>query len=195
MAEVATVAIAWAAGARDREVKAFGMKALELRDRLLIRRKVTLATLRGNSQSRMVSEARQELAYRLWIECLHLDLRDVATLIGRRDHTTAIHAILAGARANGVHVSRVSELRADQHDPVDWTKLAFHAAGAREQRGISLETIAAEAGIARAEWRKAERGRSVSAGTMLAICRHLALDPFDFLVTRETAVEHCEASS
>lgn len=175
MADVGAIAIAWAVGAGDRDVKAFGMKALELRDRLLIRRKVSLATLRSNS--------------------LHLDLRDVATLIGRRDHTTAIHAILAGARANGVIASRVSDLRADHRDPVDWTKLAFHAAGVREQRGVTIEAMAAQAGIARAEWRKAERGRSVSAGTLLAICRHLELDPFDFLVTRETAVEHSGVSS
>lgn len=174
--------------ARDRA--RFGDRALAIRSQVAEDRQFALTVVLGVGKTPAVAACRHEIAYRAWTECRHLSLADVAALVGRRDHSAAIHSILAGARARGIVASRVSDLREDKRDPIDWTKLAYHAAGARERTGLSLDRAAAAAGIARVEWRKVEQGRSVSAGTMLKVCRHLGLDPFSFLaVSHETAVE------
>jgi DNA-binding transcriptional regulator YiaG len=155
--------------------------AIELRDRVARQHGVTVADITSRVQSGPANTARQACAYRMWTECRHLTLTQVARLIGRADHSSAIHAILAGARSRGLMVSRVSELREAHGDDFDWTKLAYHAAGHRETAGLSLESIAARAGVSRAEWRKVENGRSVSAGTLLRICRVIEVDPMTFL--------------
>lgn len=167
--------------AERRHVDQFGEAALTLRDQVCRRARVELADLTGPGQSGAALKARQDLAYRLWTECRHLTLHHVARLIGRRDHSAAIHAILAGARARGIMAARVSDLRENHGDPVDWTKLAFAAAGARESRGLTLERAAKRARVTRTEWRKAEQGRALSAGSLLRICRALAIDPLSLL--------------
>jgi DNA-binding XRE family transcriptional regulator len=178
-----------------RRMDGSGETAFELRDKVARHHGVTVADLVSRIQSGPANTARQACAFRLWTECRHLTLNQVARLIGRADHSAAIHAILAGARSRGLIVSRVSELREHHGDDLDWTKLAYHTAGHRETLGLTLETVAARAGVSRAEWRKVENGRSVSAGTLLRICRQIAADPMSFLPdTHETAVKHPSAS-
>lgn len=173
------------------EVARFGSHALALRERLLAARRLTLDEFKGRGQSRRLVDARQETAYRAWTECEHLSLDDVAKLIGRSDHSAATHAILAGARANGIIAAKVSQLRGHT-DPVDWVKLAYHAAAARNDD--TIERTARRAGIGRAEWRKVEQGRAVSAATLLLVCRWLGADPFAYLrdadASHETNVKH-----
>jgi DNA-binding Xre family transcriptional regulator len=171
-------------------VEAFGNAALALRERTLRRLGVPLADLTGGAQRGPAGAARKEVAYLLWTECQHLSLADVSKLIGRSDHSAAIHSILAGARARGINVARVSDLREGGGDGIDWTKLAYQAAGFREARGLTLERAAARAAVTRTEWRKVEQGRAVSAATLIRICRALAIDPVSLLVTHETAVKH-----
>ncbi len=163
------------------KVVVFEQAAIELRDRVARQHGVRSSDLMSRVQSGPANTARQACAYRLWTECRQLTLRQVAQLIGRADHSSAIHAILAGARSRGLIVSRVSDLREPHGDDLDWTKLACHAAGFRESRGLSLVAVAAHAGVSRAEWRKVEKGRSVSVGTMLRICRVIEVDPMTFL--------------
>lgn len=167
--------------------------SFDLRDEVAREAGLPVSHLTGSSQAAPVVRARHSLAYRLWTERPDLSLKQVALLIGRRDHSAAIHAIMAGARARGIVAAKVSDLReGGGGDAIDWTKLAYAAAGHRETQGWSLETTARRAGVGRAEWRKVEQGRSVSAGAMLRICRQIGADPFAFLppVTHETAVKH-----
>lgn len=173
-------------------VEAFGNAALALRERTLRRLGVDLAEMTGRSQKGPAMAARKEVAFLLWTQCPHLSLADVAKMIGRSDHSAAIHCILAGARARGMQVARVSDLREGNGDPIDWTKLAYQAAGYRSAQGSTLDQSARRAGVTRTEWRKVEHGRAVSAATMLRICRLMAVDPMTFLppVTRETPVKH-----
>jgi len=178
--------------AMARRVDGAGATAFELRDRVARHHGVTVADITSRIQSGPANTARQACAFRLWTECRHLTLKQVSRLIGRADHSSAIHAILAGARSRGLMVSRVSDLREPHGDDLDWTKLAYHVAGHRETLGLPLVAVAARAGVSRAEWRKVENGRSVSAGTMLRICRAIDADPMGFLPsdTHETPVEH-----
>ena len=163
--------------ARNADVERFGMAAITIRDSEAFAAGVALADLRGRGQGRRLVEARQTIAFRVWCECPSLPLGTVAALIGRRDHSAAIHAILAGARARGIRASKVSELRDDHHDAIDWTKFAYHVAGWRQAHGRTVEAAARHAAVARGEWRKAEQGRSLAAGTMLAICAAIDADP------------------
>nr|WP_295465242.1 helix-turn-helix domain-containing protein [Mesorhizobium sp.] len=172
-------------------VEAFGTAALALRDRTLRRLGVSLEEVTGSAQRGPAGAARQELAYLLWTECLQLSLGQVAKLIGRGDHSAAIHAILAGARRRGIMAARVSDLRESGGEDLDWIKLAYQAAGFRSACGLTQVQAAARAGISRTEWRKVENGRAVSAATLLRICRAIAVDPLALLpVTHETAVKH-----
>ena len=168
--------------------------SFELRDEVARQTGIPVSNLIGPSQAAPIAQARHTLAFRLWTELPSLSLKQVATLIGRRDHSAAIHAIMAGARARGFLVARVTELRESGvgRDALDWTKLAYAAAGHRETQGWSLEATARRAGISRAEWRKVEQGRSVSAGAMLRVCRQIGADPLALLPsdTHETAVKH-----
>jgi DNA-binding Xre family transcriptional regulator len=172
-------------------VEAFGNAAISLRERTLRRLGVSLADMTSGAQKGPAMAARKEVAFLLWTECQHLSLSDVAKMIGRRDHSAAIHCILAGARARGISAARVSDLRDGAGDDIDWTKLAYQAAGYRETQGLTLDKAARRAGLSRAEWRKVENGHSVSAASVLKICRTLAIDPIGLLpVTRETPVKH-----
>lgn len=164
--------------------------AIALRQWVMKTRGVGLDQIEGKGQGRAVLDARQEIAFRLWTECPGLSLRDVARMIGRRDHSAAIHAILAGGRARGIDVARVSELRERPlSNRLDWTKLAYAAAGWRGDR--TIEAAARLAGIGRVEWRKAEQGRAIAAETMLRMCRLIGLDPLSLLpVSHETPVKH-----
>lgn len=174
---------------------AFGAAALTLRDRTLRRLGVSLEEVTGSAQRGPAGAARQELAYLLWTECTHLSLGQVAKLIGRGDHSAAIHAILAGARRRGIMAARVSDLRESGGEDLDWVKLAYQAAGFRSACGLTQVQAAARAGVSRTEWRKVENGRAVSAATLLRICRAINVDPLALLpVTHETAVKHGGAS-
>lgn len=178
---------------RHADLARFGDAALRIRDAELSAARVLLRELDERTQNRRIVTVRQSIAYRVWTECAHLSLSDVAKLIGRADHSSAVHAILAGARARGVEISRVSDLREARDDRVDWVKLAYAAAGWREARGLMIAEAAARAGVGRVEWRKVEKARSVSAGTLLRVCRAVGVDPFVLIVTavsRETPVEH-----
>lgn len=133
----------------------------------------------GRHRTAAISAAYHEAAFRLWTET-DLSTGEVARRLGRRDHGTAIAAILAGARARGIVVSTVSELRGASTG-LDWTKFAFAVAGWREKTGATLEEAARRARVGRVEWRKAEQGRSVSAATLIRICHAYAIDPFSLL--------------
>lgn len=136
--------------------------------------------------------ARQIAAYRLWTET-DLSTDEIARRIGRRDHAAAIAAILAGARRSGVEAATVSELRG-RTAALDWTKLGYAAAGYRAAQDLTIEQAARRAGVGRIEWRKAERGVSIGAATLLKICRTAAIDPFSLLpVSHETGVKHSPA--
>jgi len=165
-------------------------EASAIRHGVLQARGVGLDQVEGRAMGRLITATRQEVAFRLWTECPGLTLRDVARMIGRRDHSAAIHAILAGGKAKGVDVARVSELRTRPvRGGVDWTKLAYAAAAWRGER--TLDEAGRAAGIGRVEWRKAENGRSLSAGTLLLICRTIGVEPLSLLSdTHETAVKH-----
>lgn len=153
------------------------------------RRGVGADAVMSRSQTSPVVAARQDAAYRLWTET-DLSTREVARRIGRRDHGAAIHAILAGARRAGRDVATVSELRGAVRD-LDWTKLAYATAGWRSAHDLPIDRAAAATGIGRAEWRKAELGRSLSAATLLSLCRTTGFDPMALLpVSRETPVKH-----
>lgn len=172
-------------------VSSVGDAALALRDRTLRRLGVSLEDVTGRAQRGPAGAARQELAYLLWTQCPHLSLGQVAKLIGRGDHSAAIHAILAGARARGIMAARVSDLRESSGEDLDWVKLAYQAAGFRSACGLTQAQASARAGVSRGEWRKVENGRAVSAATLLRICRAIAVDPLALLpVTHETAVKH-----
>jgi len=173
--------------ARAADVARFGVRALAIRDAELFAAGVSIDELVGRRQSRPILTARQDIAYRAWTECAWLSLSAVASLIGRRDHSAAVYAILAGARARGIAAARVSELRDGDRgrSTVDWTKLAYHAAGWRSTTGIDVDAAARRAGIARTEWRKIEQGRSVSATTFLLACRAISGDPFTYLADRD----------
>lgn len=172
-------------------VERFGSAAVAIRDGELRYRGVTLDDMRGAAQRGPAKDCRHAIAFRVWTEVSSSTLFQIASLIGRRDHSAAIHAILAGARARGIVASKVSDLRQKGTDPIDWTKLAYAAAGWRAQRVATLEEAAAAAGIGRGEWRHVELGRSVAAGTLLSVCRLIGFAPFDLLsVTHETPVKH-----
>ena len=172
---------------RTADVARFGARATAIRDAELFAAGVSIDELVGRKQSRPILTARQDIAYRAWTECPWLSLSAVASLIGRSDHSAAAYAILAGARTRGIAVARVSELRDGDRgrSAVDWTKLAYHAAGWRSKTGIDVDTAARRAGVARTEWRKIEQGRSVSATTLLLACRAIGGDPFTYLTERE----------
>lgn len=139
----------------------------------------------SRSQSPRLRMARQSAAFRLWTETT-LSTGEIARQIGRRDHATAIAAILAGARAKGRDAGRISELRGGARD-IDWTKLAYAAAGWRASHDLTLERAADRAGVGRGEWRKAEQGRSVSSVTLLCLCRTIGLDPLALLPGKAAA--------
>lgn len=146
---------------------------------------VAIDGIMSRSQAPQLRRARQSAAFRLWTETA-LSTGEIARQIGRRDHATAIAAILAGARAKGRDVGRISELRNGTRD-IDWTKLAYAAAGWRASRDLTLERAASRAGVGRGEWRKAELGRSVSSITLLCLCRTIDLDPLALLPERAAA--------
>lgn len=150
---------------------------------------VTLDDLRSTVQSGPALSARQLAAFALWVECTDLTLADIARLIGRSDHSAARHAILAEAAHRGMSVARVSELRGQSGDGIDWTKLAYLAAGWREARALVLAKAAQKSGIGRGEWRKAELGQSVSAATLLKICHTTEIDPFTLLADQQISHE------
>lgn len=174
----------------------FGAAALAIRTAELGRRGLGIAELLGRGQRRVAVEARQDVAYRAWTECRSLSLEMVAALIGRTDHSAAAYAILAGARARGIAAARVSDLRSEGADPIDWAGFARSIRAWRAGRALTGTEAAAFAGIGRGEWRKAELGRAVSAVTMLLICRAAGCDPMAFVpleagrVTHETAGKH-----
>jgi len=172
---------------RTADVARFGARAIAIRDAELFTSGVSIEDLTGRRQARPILTARQGIAYRAWTECPWLSLSAVASLIGRSDHSAAVYAILAGARARGIAAARVSDLRDGDRgrSTVDWTKLAYHAAGWRSKTGIDVDAAARRAGIARTEWRKIEQGRSVSATTLLLACRAIGGDPFTYLAERE----------
>lgn len=170
-------------------VALYGAKAVAIRDEVLRASGVSREALTGRTQGRPAIEARQTVAYRVWTEVPSATLSSIARLIGRRDHSAAIHAILAGARARGMHAARVSDLREGDGDGVDWTKLAYAAAGWRERTAATIDAAARTAGIGRVEWRKVEQGRSVAAGTLLMACAAIGLDPLTLLAPRENTVK------
>lgn len=171
-------------------VALYGARAVDIRDQVLAASRISLADLLGRTQGRKVVWARQAIAYRVWTEVPSATLSQIAKLIGRSDHSAAIHAILAHARHRGIDAAKVSDLRDGSGDAVDWTKLAYATAGWREANGLTLDRAARASGIARGEWRKAEQGRSLSAGTLLSICRAVDLDPLSLIAPHETAVKH-----
>lgn len=161
-----------------------------IRDRMAAGAGISLFDLLGRGQGRALVEARQDIALALWRRCPELSLDDVAKLIGRRDHGAAQHAILAGARRAGRPAARVSELRegAEARGGLDLAKLAYAAAAWRDGAGLLLKHAAERAGIGANEWRKVENGRSVSAETLLSVCRAIGFNPLRLLppVSRET---------
>lgn len=167
-------------------------RALSIRAEVLAATGVPGEELLGRGQRPHAVRARQDIAYRAYVECLALSSSDIADLIGRTDHTAAMYAILQGARRAGRDVSRISQLRDLAPDPVDWTKLAYAASGHRAANDLSLVEASQQAALSRAEWRKIERGARVSAGSVLLACRAIGADPFSLLlnVTRQTAVKH-----
>lgn len=169
------------------------MTPVDIRDEVLRQSGVALSDFLGRSRSRQFVRARHDVAFRVFTET-DVTLEQVASVIGRSDHTTAINSILQGARRRGRPVARVSDLRKAHADPVDWTKLAYLAAAFRERRGLTLDQAGLRCGVGRGEWRKVERGRSVSAGTVLLVCRAIGLDPLALLpagrVSRKTSVEN-----
>ncbi len=142
-------------------------------------RGLTVEAVTGRQRTPAIAAAYHDAAYRLWTET-DLSTGEVARRLHRRDHGTAIAAILAGARARGIVASTVSELRG-MPTGLDWTKFAFAVAGWRETTGATIEAAAGAAGVGRIEWRKAEQGRSVAAATLLRICRACAIDPLSLL--------------
>lgn len=136
------------------------------------------AGMRGGRQRGAPLKARQAVAYRLWMET-DMSADAVAAHIGRSDHAAAAYAILAHARHVGRPAARISDLRdGGAIADLDWTKLAFAAAGWREGAAHDIRAAAKRAGIGRGEWRKAEKGCAVGAGTVLRICRTIGIDPF-----------------
>lgn len=168
------------------DIGRFGQAAVRIRDGELLVREVGLEVMLGGTQGRREVEARQQIAYRVWTEVESSTLLMIARMIGRRDHSAAIHAILKGAAMHGITASRVSDLR-ERDDPVDWTKLAYAAAGWRAARDLTLERAAREAGVGRGEWRKIETGRSVSAASLLLVCRLIGFDPLNLLASRDAS--------
>ncbi|OAB57519.1 hypothetical protein AY599_23625 [Leptolyngbya valderiana BDU 20041] len=138
---------------------------------------VAVADMRGVRQRGAPLRARQAVAFRLWTET-DMSADAVAAHIGRSDHAAASYAILGHARRIGRPAARISDLRGAPVADLDWTKLAFAAAGFRERAERTIAAAAATAGVGRAEWRKVEKGRAVGAGAMLRICRTIDLDPF-----------------
>lgn len=153
-----------------------------LRGQVADRFRVSVEDLVGRGQKGRINEARQELAFRLWTECRSLSLKQVAKVIGRLDHSAAIHCILAGARSRGIMAARVSDLREANGDDIDWNSLSHAVARARERLGLSLDRAARRAGVSRTVWRKAESGKSVSAGAVLRLCRAASVDPMSLIV-------------
>jgi len=136
------------------------------------------ADMRGGRQRGAPLKARQAVAYRLWMET-DMSADAVAAHIGRSDHAAAAYAILAHAHHVGRPAARISDLRGGGTvADLDWTKLAFAAAGWREGASHDIRAAATKAGIGRGEWRKAEKGRAVGTGTVLRICRTIGIDPF-----------------
>lgn len=132
----------------------------------------------GPERGEAVAAVRDRISFRIWTECLSFSLKDVARAVGRSDHSTAIHAILNGAKAEGRTVARVSDLREPRADDLDWTKLAYAAAAWRSEFDLTLKEAGRRSGVGGPEWRKVEKGRAVSPGTLLRICRTIGFQPF-----------------
>ena len=166
--------------------------SFEIREAVARKYKLSVDTITGPLQRGNAGAARQEIAYRVWTECPNLSLKQVALLIGRRDHAAAMHCIMAGAQARGLNPARVTDLREQSGDDLDWTKLAYAVAGFRERHALPLEKAARRAGVSRAVWRKAENGRALGAGAVLRLCRAIDIDPMTLIpdVTHETPVKH-----
>lgn len=150
--------------------------------------------LQSRRQTGKVALARAELAYRLWTET-DSSARSIARLIGRSDHSAAAYAILKGAASRGISAATITELRGSRRLSLDWAKLAFACSGWRSVRDLNLAEAARLAGISRVEWRKVERGRSVSAPVLLRVCQVIELNPFNLLrddptVSQETHGKH-----
>lgn len=182
------------------------LSSFDIRDAVARKFGVSVEAITGSLQRGNAGAARQEVAYRVWTECLNLSLKQVALLIGRRDHAAAIHCIMGGARARGLNPARVSDLREPTGEDLDWTKLAYAVAGFRQSAGLPLEAAARRAGVSRAVWRKGETGKALGAGAVLRLCRLADIDPMTLIpspqgrpsgtaVTHETPVKHRPAGA
>lgn len=155
---------------------------------------IAAARVLGPERGEAVVAVRHRIAYRIWVECPSFHLKDVARAVGRTDHSTAIHAILSGAKADGLTVARVSDLREPRGDNLDWTKLAYAAAAWRSENRSTLREAGSFAGIGGQEWRKIERARPVSPGTLLRVCRAIGFQPFALLPGGGRSPQHSDAS-
>ena len=143
---------------------------------------VTVDELRSRTQGQPALGCRQRVAYRVFTEVDGMKLHSVARMIGRSDHSSARHAILAGARAAGIEAPTIRHLagKAGGCDGMDWIKFAYAVSGWRYTARMDAARCALRAGVSRSVWMKAEAGRPCSTGAYLKICRFIGADPFRY---------------
>lgn len=150
-----------------------------------------LAILRQKRPPRPLAAVRQRTMYDLWLKCRSVSLGDIARAFHLSDHSAARHGILAHARAIGLGVATVSELRGDDSAGADYdaTLLAYHAAHWRTVQKRTLDGAGRSVGVGRGQWRKVENGEPVRPGAMLRVCRAIELDPLRLVMIEADCVD------
>jgi hypothetical protein len=69
--------------------------------------RITVADILGDCRQRWVAWPRQEAMFRMFVECPHLSLPQIAKALGGRDHSTAIHGIKRECERRGLDYDRL----------------------------------------------------------------------------------------
>ncbi|WP_162901254.1 helix-turn-helix domain-containing protein [Breoghania sp. L-A4] len=113
--------------------------------------------------------ARHHAAFALFTET-DLPLATIAAELGLSDHAAVAHGIKAHAARVGVHVERVSDLRAPRREPViDRAAFAYRLAGWMKTRGLSRADAAKACGVSVSTIRKILTGQTIDDQSLVAV--------------------------